>query len=91
MSICKKCKTEIIENRCECGVWTNTYNSSEFVKLAEKMILAYDFQFDQGELGPVLGGDHFTGNGFVIFRGDFEMVERAKLYIKQMQSKKDVI
>ena len=82
-SHCDKCLSPIENGKCSCGYWYENNEMPPFANLFAVTISAFNNMETE-----IFSGDHIaTGIAFVYFKGDFEMCEKVKKYIRKLQSK----
>lgn len=86
---CDKCKSKIIDGKCDCGEWFETLDEmntavSQARSFFPALLAFNDFNTD------LIGGDHFSGSCFVFFKGDFEMCQKVKAFIRNLQLTENV-
>lgn len=80
---CDKCGSLIYNGKCACGFWYEKDSKPELAKTFERAILAYDFMTEQYNDDSPFSGDHSSGNCFVFFKGDFQLCEKVKDFIRE--------
>jgi hypothetical protein len=78
---CDKCLSLIQDGQCLCGVWVDNYKDVTIMSLLEKCIYFYDHHCEQHNDTTPMSGDHFTGNCYIFFKGDYEYCMKVKQFI----------
>lgn len=87
---CDKCGSWIDGNgECFCGKWIDSYRDLPFTLMLEKALLMYDQLCEQNNDDSPMSGDHWSGNCFVFFKGDYNLCEEIKKYIKSKENKNE--
>jgi hypothetical protein len=81
---CDKCFSKIEEGKCSCGWWYEPNELPVESKFIEIAIETFDFFRDQGKFGDIVSGDHHSGTNIIIFRGDYEMCQKARSFIEAL-------
>jgi hypothetical protein len=80
LEFCDKCHGQILEGRCDCGVWMPKNKSPKHFQAMEAAILAYV----EAGCNEIISGDHYTGNCIVIFKGNHQDVMKVKEFIRKL-------
>jgi hypothetical protein len=83
---CDKCLSKIENGKCDCGIWLEPGETPLFLKLVEKVVLGFDFQVDQGKLPSTFSAYHHSGTAIILFKGDYEFLEKIKDFIFENQN-----
>ena len=81
LAICNKCKGEIVNKCCDCGVWLDYSEQPPLLMSMEKAILAYNRE----NIEYPLTGDHHTGTCIILFKGDIELCDNIKKFIEHQR------
>lgn len=87
---CDKCRGWINETgECLCGYWIENYRDSSPLLIFERALLCYDNICEQQNQNNPISGDHWTGNSYVFFKGDYELCELVREFIKNQKFTSD--
>lgn len=78
---CDKCKSQIIDGRCDCGVWCNKEDHPDLRTFEESMSM-YDTLCEKSSSYSPMSGDDNKGTCFVFFRGDACLCDKVREYLK---------
>jgi hypothetical protein len=81
MKNCDMCGTEIIDNKCSCGIWMSKEEIQDcpFRKSMEK--------FDEMKKFTMTGDAPHLGAACVFFRGDYNDCKKVEKYIYEMKNR----
>jgi len=82
---CDKCKSKIVDGKCDCGVWYEKKEQPLFAENLERAMLAYN---ELGTFDPI-SGDHHSGSCIVLFKGKYEDCEEVKKFIGSLKEKQE--
>lgn len=85
---CDKCGGWINNNNeCFCGTWVEKYRDVPALLLFEKALLCFDQHCEQTNSDKPISGDHWSGNCYVFFKGNYELCEEIKKFILEKKQK----
>jgi hypothetical protein len=85
---CDKCKSEIVEDKCSCGVWGDREDFPDIHPYEAAMLKYNELCEEHGDYSA-LGGDHFTGTCIVIFKGNYDKCMKVKEYVDSLEVKNE--
>jgi len=83
---CDKCNGPIKDGECSCGIW---YDNGDDLPLVLKLIKQSTSEFEKLHVNLLGFDDVPSGTAGVFFRGDFEMCEKVKDYVKKLQNNEE--
>lgn len=87
---CDKCGGWINKKgECSCGYWIENYRDLKPLQIFERALLCYDNIQEQSNNDSPISGDHWSGNCYVFFKGDYELCELVKNFIEEQKDKRN--
>ena len=85
-SHCDKCKGEIVDGICPCGVWGETKDFPEIHPYEAAMLKYNETCVTHGDFSA-MSGDHFTQTCIVLFKGNYDKCMKVKEYVDSLEGK----
>jgi hypothetical protein len=80
IEVCDKCKSKIINGKCECGEWYEKYNHPEEAYFFKNALDAFA-ELDQ----PIFSMDDTQGIAAVFFKGNYDDVVKVREFIRNLK------